>query len=446
MKRSILVLLVVLTTTLSGITQSLESIKTYVMLNQMDKAKTEFDKAAANPKFMVKSEAFLLKTAIYAAISMTDQNRNTPTGIALGAEADAAFEKYKSLEPDMKKMGEETYYQNGPINIYSNYYNQGLTDYNEKKWTDAIPKLKKAISYSDLLIGKSILSFPLDTNLLILTGVVAERAKDGETAGMAYTRLINARVPGADFEGVYQYMVRYHFVAKDFVNFEKVKKIGAELYPESEFFKLDKLDFAVGLVDDFNDKLKALDETIAAEPDNYKAHELRWSLLYDTLNNLLEGAPVPANIKQWEADLVASLKKCAQLNPDDVKNPLFLGSFYVLKKEEANQARVKFAEELQKRTKPGTKASPADIAKRDQLDKEYHQALEMILEPYLQAAKLYAAKSNLDAREKQQYKNIAGYLAEIYESKKKRAAKDPAAAAKWAAEEKKWNEVYESIK
>jgi hypothetical protein len=70
----------------------------------------------------------------------------------------------------------------------------------------------------------------------------------------------------------------------------------------------------------------------------------------------------------------------------------------------------------------------------------------MILDPYIEAAKIYGAMPKLDPREKQQYKNIAGYLTEIYESKKKRSAKDPAAAAKWAAEEKKWNDVYESVK
>jgi hypothetical protein len=430
----------------AGWSQSIESIKTFVLLGQMDKAKTEIDKAATNAKVMAKPEAYLLKTAIYAAISMTDDNRNKPTGNALASDADAAFEKYKSMEPALTKFTEETAYQNGPINIYSNYYNQGLADYNTKSWADAIPKLKKAITYSDFLISKSLLPFPIDTNLLILTGVVAEKAKDYAAASMAYGRMINARIGGADFEGIYQFMVRYHFTEKDFVNFEKVKTIGGELYPESEFFKLDKLDFAVGLVDDFLDKIKALNETIAAEPDNYKAHELRWSLIYDTINNLEIGAEKPAMMNQWETDMIASLKKCAQIKPEDVKNPLFLGSYYVIKKEEANQARVKFAEELQKKTKPGTKALPADIAKRDQLDKDYQQSLEMILEPYLQAAKIYAAKEQLDSREKQQYKNIAGYLAEIYESKKKRAAKDPAAAAKWAAEEKKWNDVYEMIK
>lgn len=585
----------------TGWSQSLESVKTVVMLGQMDKAKADFDKAAANPKFLAKPEAYALKTAIYAALSMTDQNRNTSTGHALALEADAAFTKYKSLEPELTKFSEETIYQNGPINIYSNYYNQGLASYNEMNWNEAIPKLQKAIDYSDFLIEKKLLPFPLDTNLLILTGVVGERAKNGEVTTMAYGRLVDAKVTGTDFEGVYQYLVRYYFQNKDLANFEKLKTMGAQLYPESDFFKLDRLDFAVGLVDGFTDKLNALNNEIDSLPNNYKAHELRWSFIYDELatldedisevlskefteikleseggvskipckvngldlsfvfdtgaanvsislteaaymlkngkmspddivgtsnmqdakgeisvgyivnlkelivadyilknvkativqtanaplllgqsamkqlgkfqldltNNLLILSKSPDSkdyesrrneiiqqkedlrkIKpQLEETMLVSLNKCSKIKPQEVKNFLFLGSYYVGKKEAANEARIKHNEDMQKRTKPGTKALPADIAKRDQLDKEYQQTLEMILEPYLGAAAIYSAKTQLDAREKQQYKNIAGYLAEIYETKKKRAPKDkPAEAAKWAAEEKKWNEVYESIK
>jgi hypothetical protein len=447
MKRILIAAIAIASFAETGRSQSLESIKTIVMLGQLDKAKTDFDKAASNPKFMGKSEAYLLKTSIYAGLSMTEQNRNTPAGNVLVADAEAAFSKYKSMEPEMTKFGEETIYQNGPINIYSNFYNQGLAGYNEKKWNEAIPALKKAIDFSDFLIGKKLLPFPLDTNLLILTGVVGERAKNEEVTSMAYGRLVNAQVSGSDFEGVYQYLVRYYFQHKDMANFEKIKMQGAKLYPQSDFFQLDRLDFAVGLVDGFNEKLNALNEVIGAESDNYKAHELRWSIIYDTLNSYEEGAVKPSNATELESAMLISLKKCTALKPQEVKNFLFLGSYYVGKKEAANEARVKFAEEVQKKTKPGTKASPADIAKRDQLDKEYYQSLEPILDPYLGAAAIYAAKSHLDAREKQQYKNIAGYLAEIYETKKKRAPKDkPAEIAKWTAEEKKWNDVYESIK
>jgi len=427
--------------------QSIESVKTFVMLGQMDKAKSEFDKASGNAKFMSKPEAYLLKTAIYAGISMTEENRNSAKGVELVKEAETAFEKYRSMEPAMTKFGEETIYQNGAINIYSNYYNQGLTDYNAKNWSDAIPKLQRAIAYSDLLIEKKILSYPLDTNLLILTGVVAEKAKDNAVATLAYGRLADARIGGTDFEGIYQYLVRFYFQQKDMAKFERYKKLGGELYPESEFFKLEQLDFAVGLVDAFDDKLKAINEILSGDPENYKAHDLRWSVLYDTISSLTDDAAMPANLAEWENQMVASMKKCAALKPEEVKNHLYLGSYYVMKKDQINQVRAKHAEDVQKRTKPGTKASPADIAKRDQLDKEYSQAFEMILEPYLAAAKIFGAMPKLEPRDKQQYKNIAGYLSEIYETKKKRTPKDKTAEiAKWAAEEKKWFDVYESIK
>ena len=101
---------------------------------------------------------------------------------------------------------------------------------------------------------------------------------------------------------------------------------------------------------------------------------------------------------------------------------------------------------MKARTKPGTMASKEDIAKRDLLDKQYLEAMDAIRGPYEQAAKIFAGKSALDPRQKQQYRNLAGYLSELYELKKKRAkAKSPEQAA-FEAEEKKWYAVYESIK
>ena len=49
-------------------------------------------------------------------------------------------------------------------------------------------------------------------------------------------------------------------------------------------------------------------------------------------------------------------------------------------------------------------------------------------------------------RDKQQYKKAASYLADIYANKKVNAKGKPADQAKYAAEEKKWNDVYDSIK
>ena len=445
MKKTITIALAILFSGLSAWSQSIESIKTFALLGQIDKAKAEIDKAATNQKIMAKAEAYILKTAIYASLSMSDENRAKPTGNALVEEAHNAFEKYKSMEPDLKKLNEEDLYKNGPINIYYNYYNQGLADYNAKNWETAIPKLEKAINYSDFLIGKSLLNFPVDTNLLILTGFVAERANNNGVAAMAYKRLADAQVSGADFESIYQFLVRYYYTGKDMENFEKTKALGAKLYPGSEFFTYDKLDFAVGLVETFSEKMGAVNAYIASDPESYKAHEFRWTFLYDTIFGIQDGDPTPSELAKWEADMVASLKKCAQMTPEEVKNHQYLGNYYVIKKDAANDARAKFAQELQQKTKPGTKASAADIAKREQLDKEFLSFQDLIIEPYTNAANLYSKVSNIEPRDHQQYKNVVGYLVEIYETKKKRAAKDPIISAKWAAEEKKWTDVYEYL-
>ena len=47
---------------------------------------------------------------------------------------------------------------------------------------------------------------------------------------------------------------------------------------------------------------------------------------------------------------------------------------------------------------------------------------------------------------KQQYKKVSGYLGDIASYRKNKAKSKPADAAKYAAEEKKWNDVYDSIK
>ncbi|HAL94926.1 MAG TPA: hypothetical protein DCP55_02930, partial [Chitinophagaceae bacterium] len=102
-------------------------------------------------------------------------------------------------------------------------------------------------------------------------------------------------------------------------------------------------------------------------------------------------------------------------------------------------------------TKPGTMASKEDVAKRDALDKEYGDTMDGAREPYLAAAGIFserAEKGELEPRDKQQYKKVCGYLSDIYGFKKAMAgkAKNLTDKAKWEAEEKKWNDRYETIK
>jgi hypothetical protein len=234
--------------------------------------------------------------------------------------------------------------------------------------------------------------------------------------------------------------------------FEKYKKIGKEVFPKSDYFDFDKVDFAVGLVNTFQEKLKAIDEVLATDPTNFKANQVLGEIIYDTLNPRdEEGVILPENYNELEKKMVDAFTRSSKVKPEYEIPLLYIGDHYINKASRVDEKRNKHAQDMKARTKPGTMASKEDVAKRDALDKEYWDTMDGAREPYLAAASIFAdrvTKGELEARDKQQYKKVTSYLSEIYGLKKVMAnkAKNLADKAKWEAEEKKWNDRYESIK
>lgn len=448
--KKILLLITISLAAFSSYAQTYESIKNIVAINQYKKAKEDLDKAMTNSKFSGKPEAYILKTAIYAALAMDDASRNTAAGDQLTAEAAAAFQKYREMDPEMPLIS-DLIYQNGPINLYSSYYSSGYNDYQAKKWPSSYEKLKKAVEMSDLLISKKLLNATLDTNVLILAGIAAENSKNKEEAVKYYARLADNKVTGDGFESVYRFLVGHYFEKKDMVSFEKYKALGEQLFPKSEYFKYDKIDFAVGLEESLEAKIKSVEEVLATDPNNYKANEILGELIYDTLNSTHEGAVKPANADELEKKMIAAFYKSAAAKPGSEIPYLYMGDHFINKAVKVNDAREAHAADVKKRTKPGTMASKEDIAKRDLLDKQYGEALEGAKDPYEKAAAIFASKpksedKNQALRDKQQYRKVASYLADVYTYKKVQAKGKPADLAKYTAEEKKWNDLYDSIK
>lgn len=425
--------------------QNYKPVKDLLAINQYAKAKDEFDKNASNAKFMSKPEAYIIKASIYAGLAMSDENKSKPSGDQLTSDADAAFNKYKEMEPDMTLLS-DLIYQNGPINLYSSYYTNGYTDYAAKHYEPAFQKFKKAVNYSDLLISRKLINVPMDTNVLILAGITAEQTDHKDDAAMYYGRLADKKITGEGFESVYRFLVSHAFEKKDMASFEKYKAYGKELFPKSAYFDYDKVDFAVGLVNGFNEKVKAVEEILATDPANYKANEVLGELIYDTLNPKSDDVPVPANAAELEKKMIDAFTKAAAANPKTENPYLYMGDHFINKAVKVNDLRAKHVKDMQARTKPGTKPSADDIKKRDELDKQYGVALEGAREPYEKVAAMFAAKGTLDVRDKQQYKKAVGYLADIFAFKKVQAKGNATEAAKYAAEEKKWNDLYESIK
>jgi len=425
--------------------QSYDAAKNMLALNQPRKAKEEVDKGMANSKYASKPEAYILKTSAYSQLALDNAVKGTPEAITLTKDAEDAFAKYRQMQPDYALL-KDPIYQNGPINLYSSLFTIGYKDYEKKAWAQSFETFKRVVDVSDFLIAQKLMSVTVDTNSLILAGVTAESSKNDDEAAKYYTRLAEIKLKDKEYESIYRFLVNYNFRKNDMVNFEKYRKLGKELYPQSEFFDFDKVDFAVGLQETLPAKIKAVETVLATDPNNYKANYLLGGLIYDTLNSSAEGATVPANYDELEGKMVSSLQKANEINPSAENPMIYLGGHYINKSKRINEDRKKHAAEMKARTKPGTAASKEDVQKRDALDKAYAQALESTIQPYEKAAAIYAAKPTLTLREKQQYKYIAADLGEIYAYKKTQAKGKPADLAKFTAEEKKWNDLYDSIK
>jgi hypothetical protein len=435
---------------LMAIAQNYEQVRNLVLLTQYQKAREELDKAWTNSKFTSKPEAYILKTFVYASMAMDPKLKGSDQFYSLLNDADAAYRKYKEMDPSLVMVTDQIY-QNGPINLYSAYYTAGYDDYVSKKWESGFTHLKKAIEYSDLLIEKKLLTAAIDTNLLILTGITAENGGHKDDAAKYYSCLADKKITGDGFESVYRFLVDHYFRKKDMVAFEKYKAIGTELYPKSDYFTFDKVDFAVGLVDNFRAKLKAIEEVLPSEPNSFKVHEVLGEIIYDTLNSKDENVPLPSDSVELEKKMDAAFRKAGSLKPESENSWLYLGDHYINKAVKVDAEITAFAAEMKTRTKPGQPNSKEDIAKRDALDKKYADALEMAREPYENACNIFNTKAttnndSLKIQEKAQYKKAASYLADIYAFKKVMATKVKSPdAAKFAAEEKKWNDRYEAV-
>lgn len=429
--------------------QNYNEIKTKLTLNQLALAKADLDKNWSNAKFISKPEAYILKTSIYAAMAVDDATSKTPEAEQYLTEANNAFAKYREMDPKLELV-DDPIYQNGPINLYSGLYTAGYNDYQKKDWEKSYDKFTKAMSISDFLISKKILTATIDTNVLIMAGITAENSDRRDEAAVYYAKLADNKITGEGFESVYRFLVTHNFAKKNMADFEKYKAIGKELYPKSEFFDYDKIDFAVGMFNSFDEKMKAVDEVLAADPNNFKANEVLGEIIYDTLNSRDENAPMHSNAEELEKKMTAAFTKAATAEPSNELPLIYTGDHFINKAVRVTKEREDHAAAMKTRTKPGTMASKEDVAKRDALDKKYGDALEAARGPYEKAAAIFAAKpkssdSQQALRDKTQYKKIASYLADIYAFKKAQS-KLAADKTKYAAEEKKWNDLWDSIK
>lgn len=419
--------------------QKYETVKNALMLNKVADAQKAYEKESANDKFFSKPEGYILKSALFASYAMdsakaADFDKNAQEGLD-------AFNKFKEADPGMKLL-EDPVYKNAPYFLYAGYFNKGVSDINEKKYDAAYAKFKNVVDLSDVLIAKKInLPGPIDTNANYYAGILAETVQKPDEAVKYNTRLADLKVNEPKDSSIYQSLVRYYANKNDDANFEKYKKLGAELFPQSDYFKYSKLDFAIGGSSNFDEKVANLEKIVTSSPDNYDANLALAEAIYVRLNKPKEGEAKPANYDELETKMLNALKKASTVSPNELQPVLLTGDHYMAKAYALEDAMREAEKAVDAK---GAKATAADKQKYADAKKAYITEYGLAAEQFEKAADALGKVTSLSNVQKGQYRAITGNLAQYYFVAGEAAT--GATKTKYSGLEKKYDTIYKSLK
>jgi hypothetical protein len=221
-----------------------------MFLKQIELAKTEIDKLAADPKTQNKPETFIWKSRVYAAIYKDDVLRAKYPGSEVIASD--AFQKYLQAEPSMKTLKAENDLENAAFDIYSTSFKQGITTFNSKKWDSSLYFFSTSVVYSDIIYANKWTkdtTATFDTTSILYAGYSAQNGKRIDDANKFYTRLINKKVAGSSYLDMYKFVLVSYSDQKDSSNFYKYFAVAKQVYPNENWdeYELDFVNKAYSL-------------------------------------------------------------------------------------------------------------------------------------------------------------------------------------------------------
>lgn len=448
MKRLISLSVCILLLSHAGMAQ-FEQVKTYLMLNQLPKAKEAIDELEKKGKVTTKPEFYAAKATILAGLM---KGAEPAESAKLMNESIASYRKFMAADPtNAGKFIQDPTYSATPFTYYSTFFNEGISSFNKKEYDASSESFKNATEWSEFLIKNNQIGLAFDTSANYLAGASCQNAGKIDDALVYYNKLADNKIGGADYADMYKYMTYQYFLRDDAANFERTRSVGKELYPTDQFFTLDELDLILDM-EDPNAKLAKLDAKVAKEPGNMKLAQMYGAILFDKLNERDVDVTTPAYAKE-EEKMISLLTKTADAMPEDAGSIFYLGKHQWYKSDriraqifDVNDAIRKF-NDAQKPDKAGKlPPPPKDLtAKRDSLRKAQELAMDKAV-PYLLKAQPIMEKTYTKSRgETQNYKILVDDLIQYY-SFKRQYAKTNAEKVKFEAEEKKWDAIYTKIK
>ena len=401
MQRFLLSLLVILGSS-SLFAQTIEDIEGQFGKGELDKAKASVDAFLAKEKNATKSDGWWYKGLIYNEIAKSDKYKSlAPDG---RMDAFNAFKKYYEMDQKAVRATLEQHVR--LFDIYNGYFDLGVTGFGASKFDSAYINFKNALMVEEYISGKGLeyngFKFPtFDTTLIQNIALSAYRAKKEDDAAVYFKKIADQKIAGKDNVDVYQLLVEYYTKKNDKVNKEKYLQLGRELFPADDRWYQIELEEA-----DPKDK-KALfakyEELMPKYPDKYV---MSYNYAVELFNYTYAGDTKPADYKESQKKIESVLKATMAANKNYPEANVLMARHYynVLYDYQDDMQAIK-----------GT--TPADQKKKADLKVKMTESADQLI-VYAQAAfDMYGAKATMKARERGNYKVVAGYLSTAYDIK-----------------------------
>ena len=237
--------------------QDFNKVKTSLMINQYESAKTEYDKIVTKkPNLATTAEGYYWKTRIYSGF--TKDPKNTTAFADLKNAIDAYITADASTNYAIAK-------ENGPepfFDLYLNNFKKGVAAFNEKNWKEASSEFDQAVKYSDIIFTQGWASSKqkFDTTSLMYAGFSNQNANNVDQTMIYYKRLVDAKINTPELQDIYRYILLQYIDRKDNANFEAFLKVTEAAYPEENWndYKLDFFEKNLSL----SDKVKLYDDLV----------------------------------------------------------------------------------------------------------------------------------------------------------------------------------------
>jgi len=404
MKRIVISSLFLLAT-LGMFAQVANKARDLLKANKIQEAKAEIDKVLANEKNATNADAWFYKAKIYSALGNDTTSRGSaddPKWVAF-----EAIQKYMTLDPKQILLQLEQY--KPVMDLYQGYFQRGAAYYNTNNFEAAYNNFKKCLTISEFLNEKKLTNLTLDTNVVLYTGISAEKVNKRDEAAIYYSKLADAKVHSEGMGEIYKWLADYYNQKKDTEKAQKYVALGKELYPKDSFWAGFELDMARE-TSNKQELFNKYEQIIQQDPTNYLfVYNYGVELYKDAYNE--DPAKRPANSEEMISKATTNFKKTLELKPDYAPANLVMGQILYNQGVDLN-AKAKAIKA------PATgKLKPEDQKKKDDLRAQMMQKFDEAIPYFEKVDQILGSQGKLKMDERSNLKDAYDLLVTIYDQK-----------------------------